>query len=407
MADAGKSEREGGRTALWVLALCTVLNLFARGISETYAVFLLPLEQEFGWSRATLTGIYSLFMLTNGIASPLAGLLFDQLGPRWTYGLGLIVYGLGYLLAGTATVLWQFYLGIGLLGGLGIALISMVPASALISRWFRERLTTAMGIAYGGLGCGVLLLVPFAQLLIDHIGWRASYIALGGILLGLLGILLLPWRRLSAGHPVYTRERQSAHSVSWTLSRAARTRAFWALTAVFFLTAVAVYAVAPQAVVYLVGVGFDPLQAASAYGLVGMLSVSGMVGMAWLADRFGRRRVVTLSYLSTIIGILMLLALQFAPTYPLLILFIVLFGSVQGSRGPVVFALAAKLYAGGGLGGIYGAITLGMGVGAAVASWLSGWLHDLTGAYNASFGLAIFAAALGILLFWSVPELAE
>ena len=399
--------RAAGRTALSVLALCTVLNLFARGIGETYAVFLLPMEQEFGWSRATLTGIYSLFMLSNGIASPLAGLLFDRLGPRWSYGLGLSVYGLGYLWAGMANALWQIYLGVGLLGGLGIALISMVPASALISRWFRERLTTAMGIAYGGLGCGVLLLVPFSQWLIDSIGWRETYTVLGGILLSLLGILLLPWRKLSAGHPVYTRERRAVRGVSWTLGNALKTRAFWALTTVFFLTAVAVYAVAPQAVVYLVEVGFDPLQAASAYGLTGLLSVSGMVGMAWLADRFGRRRVVTLSYLSTIGGILLLLAMQWTPSYPLLIAFVLFFGCVQGSRGPVVFALAATLYAGGGLGGIYGAIALGMGVGAAVASWLSGWLHDLTGAYNASFALAISAAVLGIVLFWSVPELAE
>ncbi|MCB1807704.1 MAG: MFS transporter, partial [Candidatus Competibacteraceae bacterium] len=61
------------RVALAVLVICTGFNLFARGISETFAVFLIPLELEFGWPRATLTGIYSLFMLTNGLASPLAG----------------------------------------------------------------------------------------------------------------------------------------------------------------------------------------------------------------------------------------------------------------------------------------------------------------------------------------------
>ena len=397
------------RVALAVLVICTGFNLFARGISETFAVFLIPLELEFGWPRATLTGIYSLFMLTNGLASPLAGLLFDRLGPRWSYGLGLSVFGLGYLLAGRAQELWHFYLGIGLMGGLGVALISMVPASALISRWFRDRLTTAMGIAYGGLGCGVLLLVPLTQVLIEQFGWRVSYTMLGIVLLGLLSLLALPWNQFSAGHPIYARDSalRTQREGHWNLPRALRDRAFWALTSVFFFTAVAVYAVAPQVVVYLVEVGFDPLQAASAYGLTGMLSVGGMVGMAWLADRFGRRKVVTLSYCSTIIGILVLLLMQNAPHYPLLVLFVLLFGSVQGSRGPVVFALAARLFAGGGLGSIYGAITLGMGVGAALASWLSGWLHDITGAYHASFSLAIAAAGTGILLFWLIPELAD
>lgn len=397
------------RIALAVLAICTGCNLFARGVSETFAVFLIPLELEFGWQRATLTGIYSLFMLSNGLASPLAGVLFDRLGPRWSYGLGLSVFGLGYLLAGMAQELWHFYLGVGLMGGLGVALISMVPASALISRWFRDRMTTAMGIAYGGLGCGVLLLVPLTQILIEQFGWRASYTALGIALLGLLSLLALPWHRFSAGHPDYARDSalRTQREGHWTLRRALRDRAFWALTGVFFFTAVAVYAVAPQVVVYLVEVGFDPLQAASAYGLTGMLSVGGMVGMAWLADRFGRRKVVTLSYCSTIAGILILLFMPSVPHYSLLLLFVLLFGSVQGSRGPVVFALAARLFSGGGLGGIYGAITLGMGVGAALASWLSGWLHDITGAYHASFSLAIAAASTGILFFWLIPELAD
>jgi MFS family permease len=87
--------------AFAVLALCFTFNLLARGISETYAVFLLPLGSEFGWERAELASVYSIYMLVHGITAPLAGLLFDRLGPRLVYAFGFACYGGGYYLAGS------------------------------------------------------------------------------------------------------------------------------------------------------------------------------------------------------------------------------------------------------------------------------------------------------------------
>jgi MFS family permease len=396
--------------AFAVLALCFTFNLLARGISETYAVFLLPLGSEFGWERAELASVYSIYMLVHGITAPLAGLLFDRLGPRLVYAFGFACYGGGYYLAGSLSELWQFYLCIGVLGGIGVATISMVPASALISRWYREKLTTAMSITYSGLGCGMLLIVPLTQLLQQQRSWRETYTLLGGSLLLLLPVvLLLPWQRIAAGHPEYMRERREriARDGGWTLPRALRSSHFWAMFGVFFFTSVAVYAVSLQAIAYLVEIGFDPLRAASAFGFTGMLSVVGMVAAGWLADRFGRRRVVTISYLFTISGTLCLFALSYLPVYALLSGFVVLFGIVQGSRGPIVSALAARLFPGGGLGAIYGAITTGMGFGAATGSWCSGLLHDLTGGYSAGFTLGMLAAVCGMSLFWLVPALGE
>ena len=66
-----------------MLAACFALNMFGRGLGDTYAVFLLPLEREFGWTRSQLTGVYSVYLLANGFTAPLVGLAFDRLGPRW------------------------------------------------------------------------------------------------------------------------------------------------------------------------------------------------------------------------------------------------------------------------------------------------------------------------------------
>jgi len=189
-------------TALTVLAVVFGMNLLARGVSETYALFLLPIGEEFAWSRSRLTSVYSVYMVVHGLAAPFAGLAVDRFGPRSSYVIGLVCLGGGCLAAGRLDALWQFHLCIGVLGGIGIAMLGMIPAQALISRWFRARLGTAMGVAYAGLGCGVIAVVPLTQIVIEHSGWRAAYTMLGASLLVLLLVVAAaPWHRWWRGHP--------------------------------------------------------------------------------------------------------------------------------------------------------------------------------------------------------------
>lgn len=395
-------------TALVVVAICVAMNLLARGVSETYAVFLLPLEGEFGWRRATLTGVYSTYMLVHGLSAPLAGLLFDRLGPRLLYAGGALCLGGGYYLAAHLDSVWQFHLCIGVLGGIGVAAMGMVAASALVSRWFRARLGTAMGVTYAGLGMGVIVVVPFTQWLIERDGWRSAYTFLGSVLLILVPLLLiLPWKRFAAGNPDFGSERGPRAVSAWTLAQALCTSAFWGLFAVFFFTAAAIWGAILQLVAYLVEIGFEPLEAATAFGVVGVMSVLGMIATGWLSDRVGRRATVTVTFTLTIGGIGLLFLLAQFPYYWLLVVFVLCFGVSQGSRGPVISTLCAELFAGGGIGAIYGALTLGMGTGAACGAWVSGWLRDLTGGYEAGFLFAAVAALLGLSLFWLIPALAR
>ncbi|MCP5156584.1 MAG: MFS transporter [Ectothiorhodospiraceae bacterium] len=398
------------RLALVVLALCTCMNLLARGLGDTFAVFLLPLGAEHGWERAHLTGVYSTFMLVNGLSGPVVGTAFDRVGPRVLYAGGACCFGAGFVLAGRLDALWQLYLCVGVMGGVGAAAIGMVPASALVSRWFRARLGTAMGVLYAALGTGVLVIVPTTQWMIEHLGWRATYGLLGTVLLALAPLAALaPWGRLAAGHPEYAEatRRRVAREGGWTLRRALGSTAFWALFSVFFLTSVNTYAVTVQAVAYMVELGFPPLEAASAYGLAGMLSVVGMILIPSLADRIGERASATLSYTTSIVGIGALAMLAVHPSYWLVAGFVLCFGLMQGTRGPIIALAAARLFPGGGFGAIYGALTLGMGTGAAVGSWAAGLLHDLTLGYHAGFGLGAAAALAGMAHFWLVPALAR
>jgi MFS family permease len=395
------------RTALVVLALCFTLAVLGRGLSESFTVFLKPISENFGWDRAQIVSIYSLTWLIGGLTAPLVGRLFDHSGPRIVYALGLLLLGSAFLIAAHAQELWQFQLSIGLCVGIGVAFIGNVPNSILLGRWFGPKLPTAMAVVYSAMGGGVLALLPASQLLIDRLGWRETYQLFGLAALGLLvPLMLLPWRLFAAGSPHVAKKTDPDFvDNGWTLASAMRHHAFWALFSTFFFTAVGMYAIAAQIVAYLIDAGFPPLQAATAWGFSGVVLVFGMLGVSALDGLIGRRPSVLLSYAISILGIFLLWLLQYYPNVILLTGFVVCFGSMMGSRGPLITATAMKIFRGKRVGTIYGTISIGSGLGSAFGSWSGGLIHDATHGYNALLLFALASVVLGMIPFLIVPAL--
>ena len=395
------------RMALNVLALCFALSVLGRGLGESFTVFLKPISENFGWDRAQVVSVYSLAALAGGLASPLIGRLFDRSGPRAVYSLGLILLGGAFLTAAHAQQLWQFQLSLGLCVGLGIAFIGNVPNSILLGRWFGPRLPTAMAIVYSATGAGVLILLPASQILIDQIGWRGAYQIFGAAALFLLlPLLVLPWRMFSAGSPHLARSAAADFvDEGWTLLSAMRHHAFWALFSTFFFTAIGMYAIAPQVVAYLIDAGFPPLQAATAWGFSGVVLLFGMLGVSSLDGIIGRRPSVLLSYAVSIVGIVLFWLLQWYPNFWMLTGFVVCFGSMIGSRGPLLTATAMKIFRGERVGTIYGTISIGSGLGSAFGSWSGGLIHDWSHSYNPLIAFSLVSVLLGMIPFLVVPAL--
>ena len=398
------------RTALIVLGICLVLNLIGRGTADSYVVFLLPLEQDLGWSRSKMTSVYSLYLLVNGLTAPLIGFLFDRMGPRAVYGCGMAALAGAYLLASQVQELWQFYASVGVLTGIAVSALGMVPSSSLIARWFRERLGTAISVAFAGLGLGALLIVPTVQYLLQHFGWRDSYRIMGLALLCLVPlVLLLPWKGYVEGHPEYRRVRTAGarEEENWTVRTAMRTRSFWGLAWVFSLTSIGMFSITVQSVVYFIERGFPPLAAASAFGFAAMLSVFGIVGTGAIADRFGPRRTVSVTFAGSICGVLILLLMSWFPQQSLLVAYVLVFGLCQGARGPIVSSMSARLFPGGHTASIYGILYACNAIGAGTGALLAGLLHDFSGSYRPGFLMSVCALLLGVLPFWRVPELRD
>ena len=389
-----------------LVVLTFVMNMLARGVTETFAVFLLPVQNGLGISRADITLTYSVFMLAYGLSAPFAGQLIDRLGARVTYGFGLTVLGLGYVLAGSTTELWHYLVTVGLLGGLGSASLGMIVASGLLSRWFTTRIGIIMSLPYAAVGAGMLILPPLTQMLLSTHDWRTTHRILGtGVLLALPLVMLLPLGRMTAGSADWRALRARAATAAkgpWTVSTALRTSAFWGLFAAYLFTSVAAYSVLPHSVAYLVEQGFNPLIAAGAFGMTGMLSVVGILAVGWLSDRFGRLPTVTITYFSSILGVILLILVSGWHSLLLVYGFVLFFGLMQGARGPIIVTLVALLFPGGGIGAIYGTLSLALGLGAALGSWISGLLYELTGNYIASFLLAIGGSLAGLATFWLV-----
>ena len=243
--------------------------------------------------------------------------------------------------------------------------------------------------------------------MIDRIGWRDAYQLFGGIALCLLlPLLVLPWRLLATGSPqIVKKAAAGVVDRDWTLASAMRHHAFWALFATFFFTAAAMSAITAQIVAYLIDAGFPPLQAATAWGFSGIALLVGMLGISTLDGIIGRRPSVLFSYGVSIVGIILLWLLQWYPNYWLLTGFVVCFGSMIGSRGPLITATALNIFRGKRVGTIYGTISIGSGLGSALGSWSGGLIHDWTHSYNPLIAFALVNVVLGLIPFLVVPAL--
>ena len=172
-----------------VVAAAVVIMTIAWGANRTFGVFLEPMLDEFGWTRAGISGAYTLAMIITGAGAIIAGRLTEKFGPRVvTIGCGLFL-GLGYMLVSRVGAIWQLYLFYGVVAGIGLS-GAWTPIMSTVVRWFTKRRALMSGILIAGPALGIVVMPLVSSLLIPTYGWRISYIILGSVVLAVMQHML-------------------------------------------------------------------------------------------------------------------------------------------------------------------------------------------------------------------------
>jgi MFS family permease len=399
---SGEQMRRYGLVALAFLHIGV-----GRGLHGTFGVFFVAMLDAFGWSRATTAGAISLAIIFEGLCLPWAGGLIDRFGGRKTLISGGIVLCVGLALASTISALWQFYLWIGIVSAVGIALVGMVPHVAIISREFPQRRGTALGIAWAGGGFGIVLLVPVTQLMIEKWGWSMAYVGLA-VITALLIIppvqLFLPAARAKnpAAPSVDASKAHDAPTESdWTVKRALTNSAFWLLFIARTLASMGNQVIVTHQIAHAIDVGYGKVFAASIFGLMGVISIGGRIFFGYLADMMNRQMVFALVQIVSALGICALLAMQDASTPWLLYAYAVCYGLGQGSRALVLSAISADIFHGKHFGAIFGYFTFSIGLGGAVGAWLGGYLFDISQSYVVPFWVSLACLIISVFIVWA------
>lgn len=402
-----------------VVGVSGLVFAVVRGINDSFGVFLVAFVEEFGWSRAAVAGAFSFGRAVEGTVSVVVGMLSDRLGLRRLVPICACLMALGLILSSRIDSLWMLYISYGLVFAVGLTGVGDLSHLPVISHWFIRKRGTAIGIAMAGMGLGILLVVPLAQSLILHFGWRLAYVALAVVALVTIipPTLLLQRERpedmgwLADGEILdeaalhvdmvgKTLARAVPARRDWTLRSAMATPTLWLLFATRVMTPLGMMMVVPHHVVYLVGQGFDKLTAAFAFGSLGAFSFTGRVVFGALSDRIGRVPTICLTYSLSIVGTLLLMSVHDPSQIVLLWCHIVIYGLGFGARGPVTSSLVIDLFHGKHYGAILGFLEIGSGLGGTLGPWFSGFLFDRTGSYAVSFSLSMAVLVLATVSAW-------
>lgn len=414
----------------WIIVALSFVNLgVIFGIWYSFSVFFVAVIEDFHWSRAATSGVFSCFMLVHSFAALPMGTVMDRFGPRRVIPAAALVVALGLAASSRITTLWEFYLWFGVVTAIGVCAIGFIAHGIILPRWFQRKRGLAIGIAMSGIGLGMQIIIPLCHYLITLFGWRTAYLILAAGTLAILvplnvlvqrnspeeigdvpdgrhsvdpgrqgAVKALPPEVITVSRPVYP-------PLAQTLREALRTRQFWFLFVSFFFTPLAIQGTLIHQVASVTDSGFSPAQGAFFFGMAGIFGSVGKIFFGTLSDRTGREKAFALGMICTMAGVVSLLFLQPDRGF-LLYSYAILFGLGYGSIAPIVPARSADLFLGPHFGKILGILSIGGGLGGAMGVYLSGTIFDITGDYRLAFVIALVAIGMSTVLFWfsSVPK---
>lgn len=395
----------------WIAAAVTFLVLFmAAGVRATPGVLIVPLEDEFGWTRASISLAVSVNLLLYGLIGPFAATLMDRFGLRRSVAasLGLVVVGVG--LTTVMRTSWQLVLLWGVVVGVATGSTAMVLGAMVANRWFVRRRGLVMGLLTAAGASGQLVFLPLLASLAVASGWRAASLCMAGAVLLLVPIVAVLMRggpdevglapygaapgdlepARPAGNPVLL-----AFSA---LRLGLGSRQFWLLAGSFFVCGATTNGlIGTHLIPASHDHGIPEVTAASMLGVLGVFNLIGVIISGWLTDRVDPRYLLCCYY--TFRGLaLVYLPYALGSHWLALAAFTVIYGLDWVATGPPTVRLTADLFGKRDVGVMFGWINAAHQVGGALAAFGGGaartWLGDYQVAFMTAGLLGLVAAGL-------------
>ncbi len=392
---SGKSGIYYGYTIVGVSFLIMMATL---GTHFAYGLFFKPILSDFGWTRATVSGAYSLVWIIQGIMGILAGSLNDRFGARPVVTVSGIFLGAGYILMSQVSQVWHVYLFYGLFIGIGLS--SGIPLLSTVVRWFTRRRSLMAGILVTGSSVGALIGPPIANWLISAYDWRNAYIIMGSVSVAIVLIAAQFLKRAPTdtvvGGKTANEEEKDGYKVppeGFSLAKAIHTSQFWLIYLLFFCFGYCVYAVQVHIAPHITDIGISSTSAANVLAVAGATGIAGRIGLGSLGDRIGNKNAFAISYVLILLALIWLLpAGEVWKFYIFAILFGAAFGNGIANQSPMVAAFFGMRSH----GILLGFLGMGYTFGAAIGPTVLGYMYDIAGNYHTAFIVTIGVASAGL-----------
>ena len=398
-----------------VVALTFMASLMAAGIRAAPQTFVIPLQTEFGWSRASIMSAVSMNLVLYGAIGPISGRIQDRRGVRVVMLTALVLLGVGVGATAFIDELWEFILVWGFIVGTGAGGISSVLAASVAHRWFVRHRGVMLGFLNSAGSTGQLIFLPVTLGIIVTWGWRTAASALA--CLAAVAFVLVWWLMRNEPADVGDEplgESEAAASLarsggagapqvlSTPVKDAVRTRTFWLLAGGYAICGgTSNGLIGGHMIPHTLDIGLGEGVAAATVAIMGGLNFVGTMGAGWLSDRMDPRKVLALIY--ALRG-LSLFILPMVTTPAGMFVFAVVYGLDWFATVPPVVAIAGNTFGKNSVGSIYGWIFLSHQLGGAAMAQAGGFAFDYYGHYVPAFLAGAALAAMAALMSMSIAK---
>ena len=385
-------------TARWMPIVGGILMNLSLGTFYAVSAFLLPLEKEFGWTRAQTSWVPTIGIVMIASWYIVGGILNDRKGPRVVALIGGTFFSLGFLLASRIHSLLSFYLTIGVCVGIGNGFGYVVPTS-VASKWFPDKRGLIIGLMVGSYGAGSGLFGPLASWLIKQVGWRETFLIYGVLFFAMTMCAAALLRNPPEGYrppnwdPSLARSA-AASGVDVPASQMVRTLTFKAMWLAYCLGTTAGTMVISQLVPFARSAGHSAGVAAFAITVGAIGNASGRIFSGWMSDRTGRLN--TLRVMLVVSAIAMPTLYLVRQDVVLFYIFLALVYYCYGTQLSVYASTSADFYGTKYIGLNYGLLLAAWGVAGILGPFLGGHVYVATGEYRWAFFIAAMVELLAL-----------